>query len=209
MKDLEQDRALIESCLQGSSESWQVFIKQYSSLVYYVIQKVIRSKDASVSPEDIDDLHNDIFLSLMDHDGRKLRQYEGKNGCSVSTWIRIISVRSAIDFLRRKKETVSLVEETAGPGGVFKNCDDYSSQKILEDEEQKAVLRELISHLAPRDRLFMRLFYYDEVPPKDIARVFNYSTSAVYSRGNYLREKLKKAFAKKGSKKKGLKPSID
>jgi len=209
MKDLKQDKELIEKCLQGCNDAWQRFIKQYSSLVYYVIQKVLRSKDASFASEDIDDLHNDIFLSIMDHDGRKLRQYEGKNGCSVSTWIRIIAVRSAIDFLRKRKETVSLSEETAGPATDLKNSDFYNLEKILQTEEQKAVLKDLIDHLAPRDRLFMRLFYYDEIPPKDIARVFNYSTSAVYSRGSYLREKLKKAFAKKRSKKKGLRSSID
>ncbi len=197
MKDLSQEKELINKCLQGSSESWQLFIKQYSSLVYYVIQKVIRSKDFSASPEDIDDLHNDIFLSIMDKNGHKLRLYEGKNGCSFSTWIRVIAVRAAIDYMRRKKESVSFSDDRAEMETGQKEAFSNVFLKVLEDDEQKSALKNLIKSLAPRDQLFMRLFYYDEVPPRDIARVFNYTTSAVYSRGNFLRKKLKKALEKK------------
>jgi len=209
MKDPKQEKDLIEKCLQGDSESWPVFIKQYSSLVYYVIQKVMRSKGVSVSPEDIDDLHNDIFLSIMDKNGHKLRQYEGKNGCSVSTWIRIIAVRAAIDQMRRRKESVSFSEERAERKIVNQKVSENSPLKALENEEQRAVLKEMISTFAPRDQLFMRLFYYDEVPPKEIARVFNSTTSAVYSRGNFLRKKLKKELLKKISKKNRIVSSID
>ncbi len=206
MKDPQQEKDLIEKCLQGSSESWQLFIKQYSSLVYYVIQKVTRSKDVFASSEDLDDLHNDIFLSIMDRDGHKLRLYEGKNGCSVSTWIRVIAARAAIDYLRKKKESVSFSDEReTGQREVYAGfpIDD------LEKEEQRSALKDLIKSLAPRDQLFMRLFYYDEVPPREIAKVFNYSTSAVYSRGNFLREKLKKALDKKKPKKNKANSSIN
>ncbi len=204
MKDLSQEKELIHKCIQGNSESWQLFIKQYTALVYYVIQKVIRSKDFFASPEDIDDLHNDIFLSIMDKNGHKLRLYEGKNGCSVSTWIRVIAARATIDYMRRKKESVSFsddrTERETGQKEAFSNV----FLKVLEDEEQRSALKDLIKSLAPRDQLFMRLFYYDEVPPREIARVFNYTTSAVYSRGNFLREKLKKALEKKNKRIKKL-----
>ena len=76
-----------------------------------------------------------------------------------------------------------------------------SPLEILEEEEKKQFLKELIDELPSKDQLFIRLFYFEGASPKEIARLLNVTTNAVYSRGNYLREKLKESLRKKISKK--------
>ncbi|MCX5904998.1 MAG: hypothetical protein NTV89_16355, partial [Proteobacteria bacterium] len=92
--DAPQEKALIALCIQGNKDAWRDFICRYSSLVYYIIKKVLYGSHCDAAREEIDDLHNDIFLSIIDNNGKKLRQYEGKNGCTVSSWVRMIAVRS-------------------------------------------------------------------------------------------------------------------
>ncbi|MCX5894596.1 MAG: sigma-70 family RNA polymerase sigma factor [Proteobacteria bacterium] len=198
--DIEQEKKLINQCIQGSREAWRVFINQYSPLVYYMIQKMLRSRHADAGRGEIDDLHNEIFLSIMDNQGKKLRQYEGKNGCTVSSWVRMIAVRATIDHLRKNRDTASLSDETTTREVERVTAPSLTPQKLLEDEEKKQILHDLIASLPPQDQLFLKLLYYQEVPPQDIAKLFNSSTNAVYSRGNYLREKLKEGL-KKASKK--------
>ena len=154
-----------------------------------------------MAPEEIDDVHNDVFVSIMDKNGRKLRQYKGKNGCTVSTWIRIIAVRVTIDHIRKKRTTVSLSSQAPEREVEKQTEPTIDPLKHLENEEQKKILKGLIEQLPPKDQLFLRLFYYEETPPKEIAKIFQSTINAVYSRGNYLREKLKQSLKNKISKK--------
>jgi len=195
------DLQLIETCIQGKAGAWHNFITRYSPLVYYVIRKVLYARGAAVSREELADLHNDIFASLMDRHGRKLRQYEGKNGCSVSTWIRVIAVRAAIDNLKKSRTMQSLSDEETMAAAERAAVAADTPQTFLEDREQRQLLRELIDELPAKDQLFIRLFYFEGVPPVQIAKTLHSNTNAIYSRGNYLREKLKESLKNKSSKK--------
>jgi len=187
------DKQLIDRCLRGEGQAWETFIRKFSPLVYYAIQKVLRGAGEA----ELADLHNDIFLSLMEHGGRKLSQYEGKNGCSISTWIRVIAIRAAIDYLKKRKDVVSLADEhDAGAAETVLTAVSEPLEHLTADE-QRRILKELLEELPSRDRLFLRLLYYEEIPPADIARLLRITPNAVYSRGNYLREKLKEALRKK------------
>jgi len=198
---LTDDLQLIETCIQGKAGAWRTFITRYSPLVYYVIRKVLYARSAAVSREELADLHNDIFVSIMDRQGRKLRQYEGKNGCSVSTWIRVIAVRAAIDHLKKRRDAASLSDEEICNEAERMAVSAGTPLTILENQEQRQLLRELIDGLPPKDQLFIRLFYFEGVPPAQIAKMLRSNTNAVYSRGKYLREKLKESLQKKLSKK--------
>lgn len=188
---VDPDKQLLERCLYGDAEAWERFIRRFSPLVYYAIQKVLHGTETNC--DEIADLHNDIFLSLMENGGRKLRQYEGKNGCSVSTWIRVIAIRASIDHLKKKKRTTPLPEDEAG--SILISAP-QGTEPLVADEE-KRILKQLIDELPANDQLFLRLLYYEEVPPAQIAKLFRTTPNAVYSRGNYLREKLKDALRKK------------
>jgi RNA polymerase sigma-70 factor, ECF subfamily len=198
--DAQQERALISRCIQGNKDAWQDFIRRYSSLVYYMVQKVLYSGHCDAAREEIDDLHNDIFLSIIDNNGKKLRQYEGKNGCTVSSWVRIIAVRSTIDYLRRKRDTLSLSTEDTVRAVEQQSASSCTPLQNLEDRERRQLLQDAIADLPAKDQLFLKLFYYKETPPQEIAAILHSSTSAVYSRASYLREKLREAL-KKASKK--------
>jgi len=194
----QQEKELITLCIQGNKDAWRDFVCRYSSLVYYIIQKVLYSSDAM--REDVDDLHNEIFLSIINNNGKKLRQYEGKNGCSISSWVRMIAVRSTIDYLRKKRDTLSLSDEEIKCTAEQRSASSRNPLQDLEDLERKQLLQDVITALPQKDQLFLKLFYYKETPPQEIARILNSSTSAVYSRANYLREKLRDGL-KKASKK--------
>ena len=188
---VDPDKQLLERCLHGDAAAWERFVQRFSPLVYYAIQKVLHGTETE--SDEIADLHNDIFLSLMENRGRKLRQYEGKNGCSVSTWIRVIAIRTAIDHLKKKKRTAPLPDDEAGSA----LSSTLQSPEHLVADEEKRILKQLIDELPANDQLFLRLLYYEEVPPAAIAKLFRTTPNAVYSRGNYLREKLKQSLRKK------------
>lgn len=191
----DQESQMIAQCLSGSSRAWRSFIDQFSGVVYYSVKKVLTDHCGYCSKEELEDLHNDVFVSIMENRGKKLGLYRGKNGCSLTTWIRIISVRLAIDHLRKKKPMVSISERTYEQEAE-KRAVDHDPVVFIEDDQKKKLLQKIIEDLPPRDRLFMKLFYFENVPPEEIARIFNSSVNAIYSRASYIKNKIKEKLKK-------------
>ena len=104
MMEPHNDLAIIRQCLDNADESaWAAFVEQYSRLIWSGIQKTFRSYFFRFSQEDIEDVFGTVFLSLVENDFRKLRQYRSENSCSLSTYLTVVTVRMAIDFMRRDK----------------------------------------------------------------------------------------------------------
>ena len=87
---LKEEKKLIADCCSGKRGSWERFVEQYSRLIYYSIQRTCQIKSFHLPQGELEDIYNDIFVSFIKDDCKKLRQYRGDNGCSVASWIRTI-----------------------------------------------------------------------------------------------------------------------
>ena len=103
MPETYDDFTLLKESIAGKQEAWEILVKRSSKLVYYSVNKTLKSYNHDLQEEDVADIHNSIFLSLLENNYKKLRQFKGKHGCSLSSWIRLISNRHTIDFLRSQK----------------------------------------------------------------------------------------------------------
>jgi RNA polymerase sigma factor (sigma-70 family) len=188
------DFRLITDCINGNPESWENFVKRYSRLVYHSILHTFKNYSFRHEIEDIEDIHNSIFLSLIENDFRKLRQFEAREGCSLSSWIRLISVRSTIDFLRNQNRHITFEKdfETIGQGIEMLPDSAMSADKQIELSEKQRIFKGAVNELPASDKLFMKLYYEKELSEEEIAHIMNVSISAIYSKKNRIREKIKK-----------------
>ena len=95
------DQALLAGCISGNRLTQEALVKQFSNLVYTSVQYILRARNISYCRSDLEDLHNTIFVTLFEKGCKKLRQYKGKNGCSLASWIRLIAIRTVLDHLRK------------------------------------------------------------------------------------------------------------
>ncbi len=193
MSETSHDSSLLKECISGSKEAWDAFVERYSKLIYYSINKTLNMHANNLQQEDVEDIYSTVFVSFMDKNYKKLRQFEGRQGCTLSSWIRLITIRKTIDFLRSQKNLVSLNDDSDGTQPLIDKLPDNSTsfeEQIQQSQAGKA-LKEAIEALPSSDRLFMELFYEKELPPEEIARIMNVSTNTVYSKKNRVREKLK------------------
>jgi RNA polymerase sigma-70 factor (ECF subfamily) len=193
------DIGLLTKCINGEQASWDIFVKRYSKLVYHAVHHTLKLHSYTHKTEDIEDIHNSIFLSLIENDFRKLRQFEGRRGCSLSSWVRLISVRSTIDFLRSQKVHLSINgdSETAQPIIETLIDDRLSVEKQMEMAETERAFKDAINELSPSDKLFIRLYYEKELPEEEIAGIMHVSINTIYSKKNRIREKIKKILGDK------------
>lgn len=190
--EIPNDYKLIIECISGNKEAWDTFVNRFSKLIYYSIRKTVTSYHQNLQQEDIEDIYNDVFASFITNNYKKLRQFEGK--CTLATWIRTITMRRTIDFLRSQRNLISIDDVSDENRLLRDTLKDHkaSAEKEMELAEDERLIKEATDSLPPSDKLFMKLYYERGLSPKEIAAMMHVSVSTIYSKKNRIREKIEK-----------------
>jgi len=196
MRDLE----FIKRCVKRESFAWDEFVGKYSHLIYNYIYSVLKTKGLTLTQENINDLFQGIFLSLINDNCRKLKSFKARNGCSLASWLRQITINYTIDFLRKLKPLVSIDEESE---------DDFSLKDILVDgsasapeklsqKEKLKSLKACIARLDTDDKYFLELHFHRGFNLKELRKSFKTSRPAIDMRKYRIIRALRECFISKG-----------
>ena len=194
MTSTEEDIAIIKGCLANDRRSWNAFVSQYTRYVYFMIEATRARYGASLNDEDKADLHANIFLGFIENNFRRLREFEGRNQCSLRSWIRLITVRKTIDQLRKKHPrqiSMEILQEKSGFEPQAAEDDPLSQLITAQDNEHRPDLESLVAELSETDRLLLKFFLVDKLSAPNVAQALNISVGAVYTRKNRLIERLR------------------
>ena len=186
------EQTILEGILQDDPEAWAAFFERYDRLIYRCITRVTTRFPGVVTQEDVHEIHANVVVNLLHRDKHKLRAFDPSRGSKLGSWIGLIAINTAYDYLRalsRQPQPTPLVEARDTP----------SSQQSPYD---RAVTREELHHLArtlgamsERDRLFVNLYYLEERNPEEIAEIMGISVKTVYTKKHKLRRRLTERFA--------------
>lgn len=187
------DRELLDACIAGDPDAGETMVRRFSNLVYATIQKTLASKHVSYVPEDMEDFHNLIFEVLFEKNCKKLRQYEGKNGCSLATWIRTVTVRTILNQLRKKGADSITGRNFNVPIEDIANImpDASDTWEMVEQSERLRLLREATDTLASRDRLFFRLHIEQGLSIPEVSELMDISPKNAYTLKHRAIQKIK------------------
>lgn len=196
MNDLE----LLQSCLKGNKQAWAEFISRYSRLIYNYIYSVFSIKGRIISADLAQDIFQELFASLIKDNCRKLATYRGKNGCSLASWLRQVTINFTIDYLRRLKSPVSIDSQNEEGFSLADTLVDSSSsvKEYISNQDNRKALGECIERLELEDRYFLELFLNQELTLDEIKDHLKVSRGAVDMRKSRILEKLQDCFKKKG-----------
>ncbi len=177
------DSELVAGCVRQDRTALEQLVMKFSDPVYRSIQYTCKARNIPYSIQDLEDMHNSVFLSLFENRCKKLSQFKGKNGCSLHTWIRLITVRAVIDHLRKQgKDAVSHRHE--GIETELLNNIRGDSPDVLEEIDKKesiALIQKGMRQLPPRETLFLKLFFQDNLTIYEIAQIMNITEENAYS----------------------------
>jgi RNA polymerase sigma factor (sigma-70 family) len=194
------DLDFIRRCFEGDKVAWVEFVDRYSHLVYKYINSVLAARGFYPARDNVNDLFQEIFLSLIKDNFKKLRSFKARNKCSFASWLRQVVINAAIDYTRRLKPTVSLEEEIA---------DDFSLKDILSDDspspsetmnqdEVSKQLKDCIGGLNLDDRYFLELHINRGLRLEELAEYLKLSRGAFDMRKTRIIKKLRDCFRSKG-----------
>jgi len=186
------DGELVDRCIGGDRDAWDRFVDRFSGLVYFSICHVLRTRGANVPQDLVGEVHNTVFLSLLEDDFRRLRRFSGR--CKLSHWIKVVTVNRTIDMLRKQRPHVPL-DEADGEGhrglhALVAERADPEEQAMR--SERMRYLGRAVAKLSPPDQVLLRLIYIEGEPGEAVARALGTTVGAVYTRKNRLRKRLAK-----------------
>jgi RNA polymerase sigma factor (sigma-70 family) len=191
------DQSLLSGCLSGDREAAENLVRRFSDLVYKSIQYTLLARNVPFTKDDLDDFHQTVFLNLFENECKKLRQYKGKNGCSLRSWICIITVNTVRDHLRKEGiDSIGWRKKGLCLDDLPElSSDKYNPEAQTNDAERERILQNCVKKLPSRGKMIITLLIERELSVDEVAELMHLSTGNVYTSKNRLIQKLKKCMS--------------
>lgn len=193
------DIDLARRCADRDDAAWEVFMVRHADGIHTAVRKTLARYSGAYADETVEDIFSEVVVSLLENGGRRLRQFDGRNGCRLSTFIHLVSANTAISHLRknsRHKPARTRDDETVPEQPDWR---DGPYDAIARRETDETVSR-LLEGLSADDRLFVKLMFQEELPADRVAALMGITPNAVYSRKFRLMEKLRNILRKESSR---------
>ena len=159
----ETDAALVDACLAGRAEAFDVIVARHQRQVYRVCYRF------APTHEDASDLAQDVFVRAY----KGLRRFKGES--SLATWLYRIAVNVCLSHAAGKDRAL---EPLAARADMLVAPTEAPVEHVLRGERAEQV-RAAICRLPRKQRATLILRVYHELPHDEIARILGSSVGAV------------------------------
>ena len=170
--DYEDDSVLIAGMIANLPRAWREFQRKYDRLIHRCITKVTRRFSSIVAQDDVREVYATLYLSLLANDKHKLRTFDPERGNRFSSWIGLLAINCAYDYLRSLKREPQK-EQLAEASELVCDMPDDALEGFSE-----------------KDRAFAALYFGEGMDPTEIAVRMNISVKTVYSKKHKIQSRL-------------------
>lgn len=184
---------LLAACRAGAPEAADRLFAAYAPVVRAAIGRYLAAR-SHARTDLTEDLTHEVFLALLRDQARRLKSFEGRDGCSFAGWLRVVAVRIAIDTLRRERRTLSLDDDTPAMTELRRSLASAAPdpETAARGAETATRLRNAIAALAPKDRLLVELHLLRGAPLAAVAEALGVTANAAYVRKSRVLERLRR-----------------
>jgi RNA polymerase sigma-70 factor (ECF subfamily) len=187
------DHQLVQRAVeQGDQSAYAELMHRYRDAVYFRFLKKTNS------PVEADDLTIETFGKAF----LNLRQFS--NDYTFSTWLFSIASNHYIDFMRRKKDAMLLIDDRSAGATDYRNNhlrnEVPGPEEELIEREKLEHLRKVVEKLKPHYRELIELRYYQELSINEVATAMNLPEGTVKAQLFRAREFLHNVWKSSGEK---------
>ena len=151
-------------------------VREYQEPLYWQIRRMVLSHD------DADDVLQNTFIKAWS----AIDSFRGES--RLQTWLFRIAINESLNFLSKKKQTVSL-DQTAGSMADMLASDSYFDGDEVQQQFQKAICT-----LPEKQRLVFNLKYFDEMKYEDMSTLLGTSIGALKASYHHAVKKISSFF---------------
>jgi len=178
------DRRLVEACLGGRVEAFDVIVERHQRAVYQVCFRFVRRQ------EDAADLAQEVFLRAY----RGLRRFRGD--ATLTTWLYRIAVNVCLNQVSARRLPVTALDDAPVPRAA--GGDPAAS---LVKAESAARVRAAVARLPRKQRATLILRVYQDLSHREIAEALGTTVGAVKANFFHALGNLRRLLAEEGLEK--------
>ena len=188
------EKQLLRRVLDNHEQAWVELLRRYRPLIFRCITKVTLRYSPRIGNADVDEIFADVLMNLLRDDMRKLRMYNPNRGTKLGSWIGMISINSAYDYLRSagRRPHLDRIEGLTDPTA---DEQDRSPLDLLIEKERWAHLEGLLSDFSDKDRTFVALYFGQGLDAEVVAQQMSISLKTVYTKKHKIRAHLKRVLS--------------
>jgi len=174
-----EEMAWVAQAQRGSDEAFTRLVETYQTHVYNLCYRMLGE------PEAAEDAAQETFLRAYQH----IHRYDSKR--PFGTWLLSIAAHYCIDRLRRRKFTMTSIDQDEEEGGFeLPDPDVANPEAEAIYGEQRRQMQRLLKKLDSVDRAAIIMRYWHDCSEVEIAESLNLTVSAVKSRLHRARRAL-------------------
>jgi RNA polymerase sigma-70 factor (ECF subfamily) len=174
-----EEIAWVVQAQQGDNEAFTRLVEAYQTHVYNLCYRMLGE------PQSAEDAAQETFLRAYQH----MHRYDRKR--PFATWLLSIAAHYCIDRLRRRKFSMTSIEQDEDESGFeLPDVDAPNPEMEIIHTEQRERMHGLLKLLDSVDRAAIVLRYWHDCSEAEIAEALNLTVSAVKSRLHRARREL-------------------
>jgi len=190
-KNLEKE--MLHGIFHYDNKAWERFINTYGRLIYYSIHKTAFRKRIKITEHDLEDIHQDFLLSLLEKDFKKLRSFRFE--CSLKTYLTILATRFTLIWVNKtinKPQPKPLATEYEKVQNIIESVRDtrLAPDENFEEKEIEELIQKFIKRLDQLNKDIFTLHFIEEKTAKEIISLKGLPRATVYRKINNLRTDL-------------------
>lgn len=147
----ERGDADLQALLAGDKAAWDRFVARYTAVIFAAVRRRLVPAGRTADAEDV---VQDVFVKLCQHDFRLLRSYDAARA-KVTTWLTVVANSAAVDHLRRLRRRTEDIE--AMPESI-----------LAVDPVVHETVKIPDGLLSPRQALVLELLYQRDMTPAEV-----------------------------------------
>lgn len=180
----QKEKRLIKKVKKGDQQAFAELVDRYKNGVFAICFRMVGNT------QEAEDLSQEAFIRAYNH----IDQYDHER--KFSTWLFRIATNLSIDFLRRRKTSVSLDAVVPGTEGLSLNTilpdnGELPDEQMVRRENEEMVQSE-IKKLPEKYRSAVVLKYIEDLSLKEISDIMDIPVGTVKTRIHRGREMLRK-----------------
>jgi RNA polymerase sigma-70 factor (ECF subfamily) len=158
------DESLMDFIRAGNIRAYETLVTRHHQRFFSMTYRwVLHAQDA-------EDIVQDAFVKLWSGKAR----WKASKGARFTTWFYRILHNQAMDLMRGRKRYGGELSDDIASG-------EQSAESRLVDDQQQSQLHQALAELPDNQRIAVNLFYFEQLPQKQIAEAMGLGVKAVES----------------------------
>ncbi len=181
------ENELVVGLLRGAPNAWRELNARHGRLLHGCIAKVVLRFPSLVSLDDVPEIYGLFCLNLLANQMHRLRTFDPTRGMRLSSWLGLLAVHTAYDYLRsqRRQPHGICLEEIPEPAVDHTDVEEHC-ERLRQSQQLGALMREL----SERDQEFMQLYFGQGLSPELVASRMGISVKTVYTKRYKIQARL-------------------